>query len=443
MIVSIITLIKIIVFGRPDGDRSDRRTWRGQGKSTPGKSTPEKSALGPPGPAAKRPAAKSFNLADVDLRLLKVLQAVVRSGGFSSAQSELGLSAATISNHMAKLEARLGIRLCERGRRGFSLTEDGARIHEASLSLFRSIDNFSGIVGSVRGELTGQVYFGTVDAMYTNSGLDLPRALKRFQDIAPKVLINIETASPQQLHQRLLHGRYFLILTPIQAPDTSIRARPIFEETQALYCGRDHPLFSVPERQLKPEMFSDYPYAACPISTPSISRISPTRRTGQCRPLRTASGTSSGPVRCRDTEARQQPKHLGHQQCRPIGIRRNLTCHQPDMRRLLKSSTPPSLRPAIRPGIDYMHSLQAVPIASYDAPAAITLLARSSVDLLLPTVALGPGDVVAAEHDNCVAGEPHGCFRRCGVAIVTIKRSALRGPSRAPADPRPIAARLR
>jgi DNA-binding transcriptional LysR family regulator len=163
---------------------------------------------------------------------------------------------------MAKLEARLGIRLCERGRRGFSLTEDGARIHEASLSLFRSIDNFSGIVGSVRGELTGQVYFGTVDAMYTNSGLDLPRALKRFQDIAPKVLINIETASPQQLHQRLLHGRYFLILTPIQAPDTSIRARPIFEETQALYCGRDHPLFSVPERQLKPEMFSDYPYAA-------------------------------------------------------------------------------------------------------------------------------------------------------------------------------------
>ena len=212
--------------------------------------------------SAKRAPAKTFNLADVDLRLLKVLHAVVRAGGFSAAQSELGLSAATISNHMARLEERLGVRLCERGRRGFSLTEDGARIHDASLSLFRSIDNFSGIVGSVRGELTGQVYFGTVDAMYTNTALALPRALQRFHDMAPKVLINIETASPQQLHQRLLHGRYFLILTPIQAPDTSIRARPIFEEAQALYCGREHPLFKVAQHKLKPAMLGDHPYAA-------------------------------------------------------------------------------------------------------------------------------------------------------------------------------------
>ncbi len=209
-----------------------------------------------------RPGSRSFNLADVDLRLLKVLHAVVRCGGFSAAQSELGLSGATISNHMARLEDRLGVRLCDRGRRGFSLTEDGARIHEASLSLFRSIDNFSGIVGSVRGELTGQVHFGTVDAMYTNAALALPKALRRFYDLAPKVIIDIETASPQLLHQRLLHGRYFLILTPIQAPDTSIRAQPVFEETQALYCGRSHPLFKLPARALKPAMFGDHPYAA-------------------------------------------------------------------------------------------------------------------------------------------------------------------------------------
>jgi len=210
----------------------------------------------------KRSVPRSFNLADVDLRLLRVFHAVARNRGFSAAQTDLGLSAATVSNHIARLETRLGVRLCERGRRGFSLTEDGTRIYEASLSLFRSIDNFSGIVGSVRGELAGQVHFGTVDAMYTNAGLGLHRAFGKFHDLAPKVMLNIETASPQQLQQRLLDGRYSLVLTPIQTPHASIRAVPIFEESQALYCGRGHPLFATPARKIEPGTFSEFPYAA-------------------------------------------------------------------------------------------------------------------------------------------------------------------------------------
>jgi DNA-binding transcriptional LysR family regulator len=210
----------------------------------------------------KRSPPRKFSLSDVDLRLLKVFHAVALNRGFSAAQADLGLSAATVSNHIAKLETRLGVRLCDRGRRGFSLTEDGTRILEASFSLFRSVDNFSGIVGSVRGELAGQIHFGTVDAMHTNMKLGLHRAFERFHELAPKVMLNIETASPQQLQQRLLDGRYSLILTPIQTPHTSIHAEPIFEENQALYCGQGHPLFAVPSRKLKPAMFTGFPYAA-------------------------------------------------------------------------------------------------------------------------------------------------------------------------------------
>ena len=88
--------------------------------------------------------------------------------GFAAAQDELGLTPGTISNHIAHLEARFGVRLCERGRRGFSLTPDGVQIHEAAENLLRSVESFSGIVGSVRGELTGTVHLGTVDAMHTN-----------------------------------------------------------------------------------------------------------------------------------------------------------------------------------------------------------------------------------------------------------------------------------
>ena len=179
-----------------------------------------------------------------DLRLLRIFQSVVRHEGFAAAQDELGLTPGTISNHIAHLETRFGVRLCERGRRGFSLTPDGVRIHEAAENLLRSTENFASIVGSVRGELTGTVHLGTVDAMHTNVDAPLERAIARFSERAPKVVLHVEIASPQDLLQRLLDGRYTVILTPTEELHPSVVARPLYKEEQRLYCGRNHPLFS-------------------------------------------------------------------------------------------------------------------------------------------------------------------------------------------------------
>ncbi len=200
-----------------------------------------------------------LNFSPSDLRLLRVFLAVARHKGFATAQDELGLSPATISNHIAKLEGRLGIRLCERGRKGFLLTPDGLRIHEAAESLLRSVENFSGIVGSVKGELSGTVHLGIVDAMYTNSGVALHKAMGAFAEAAPLVHIHVEIASPQELLQRLLDGRYGAVLTPIETHHPSIRATPLFREEQRLYCGRRHPLFRA-RKTVSLREITEYPY---------------------------------------------------------------------------------------------------------------------------------------------------------------------------------------
>lgn len=209
-----------------------------------------------------RRSAAALQFAPTDLRLLKVFQAVVRHEGFAPAQGELGISAGTISNHIAQLEGRLGVRLCERGRKGFSLTSEGLRIHEAAENLLRSIENFSGTVGSVRGELTGTVHFGTVDAMYTNGDLHLDKALAKFNLHAPKVSLQLEIASPQDLQQRLLDGRYSLILTPLDATHPSVTAIELFQEEQSLYCGAGHELFAKSDCEISAELVQKYPYAA-------------------------------------------------------------------------------------------------------------------------------------------------------------------------------------
>lgn len=203
----------------------------------------------------------TLGFSPTDLRLLRIFQAVVRHEGFAAAQDDLGLTPSTISNHINHLEARFGVRLCERGRKGFSLTQEGVRIHEAAESLLRSIENFAGIVGSVRGELTGIVHLGTVDAMHTNSAAPLHRALAQFSSLAPKVLLHVEISSPQDLLQRLLDGRYSVILTPINEMHPSVSARPLFDEEQRLYCGRKHPLY-VQDATTSAAIVRRYPYTA-------------------------------------------------------------------------------------------------------------------------------------------------------------------------------------
>lgn len=81
-------------------------------------------------------------LSTADLKLLRVFVAVVHSGGFSAARTELNVSQPTISIKISDLESRLGMRLCDRGRGGFKLTAEGQRVYEASLNLFRSLDTF-------------------------------------------------------------------------------------------------------------------------------------------------------------------------------------------------------------------------------------------------------------------------------------------------------------
>src|SRR6201994_2356029 len=80
---------------------------------------------------------RTFNgkISDGDIRLLRVFCAVVRCGGFAAAESELQLGLPSISRYIKDLETRLGVRLCRRGRVGFSLTEQGKQAYSSTLQV--------------------------------------------------------------------------------------------------------------------------------------------------------------------------------------------------------------------------------------------------------------------------------------------------------------------
>src|ERR1700754_2440222 len=94
----------------------------------------------PSAPGSPLSASPGSSLAALDLRLIRVFLAIVDAGGVSSAQATLNIGQSTISTQLATLETRIGYRLCERGRSGFSLTARGEQFVEAARALLSAVD---------------------------------------------------------------------------------------------------------------------------------------------------------------------------------------------------------------------------------------------------------------------------------------------------------------
>jgi DNA-binding transcriptional LysR family regulator len=199
---------------------------------------------------ARAGTALGRRLDAADIRLLRVFAQIVDAGGFSAAQIALNVSQSTISAKMAELEARLGTRLCRRGRAGFALTDSGRRVYEASQILFRALDEFSAQLGDVRGSLVGDLHIAALDALASNPDCKLQRAIERFKGHGGSVHITLHVTHPLDIERAVLDGRYHLGIGsfPSHAPGLSYRF--LFDEEQQLFCGRGHAFFARSDRNL-------------------------------------------------------------------------------------------------------------------------------------------------------------------------------------------------
>jgi DNA-binding transcriptional LysR family regulator len=182
-------------------------------------------------------------LANIDIKLLRVFAAIVEAGGFAPAQAQLNLSPSRMSTLLADLETRLGMRLCQRGRVGFRLTDKGRAIHEASLQLFAALEQFRARAGGLRGRLVGDLQIGTVDNTLTNPACRLADAIGRFKGRDADVHITLHVLAPTELEQAVLDLRLPAAIGAFHHHVAGLRYAPLFVEEQTLYCGRGHPFF--------------------------------------------------------------------------------------------------------------------------------------------------------------------------------------------------------
>lgn len=184
-----------------------------------------------------------MQLQDTDIRLLRVFDAIVRAGSFSAAQSVLNISASTISEHMTRLETRLGLKLCERGRSGFKLTLAGQHTYQACQQLFDSIDCFKDKMSEFHQDLRGDLHIGMIDNTISNQQMPVIDGLRQLLQRSDAIVPNIKIGTPYQLEQDVLNRKLHLAIGPFQQHIPGLEYRALYVEQHCLYCSHLHPFF--------------------------------------------------------------------------------------------------------------------------------------------------------------------------------------------------------
>lgn len=195
----------------------------------------------------------SGRIADTDIRLLRIYKTVVECGGFAAAEVTLNISRAAISIAISDLESRLSLRLCQRGRGGFSLTDQGRQVYQAILQLLSALEDFRTQVNSIHTRLKGELNIGITDNLVTMPRMRITRALKTLKEAGPDVTVNIRMIPPSDIERGILDGRLHIGVVPVLKPLAGLNYIPLYEEESQLYCSNTHPLFLQAESDLAVE----------------------------------------------------------------------------------------------------------------------------------------------------------------------------------------------
>lgn len=181
-------------------------------------------------------------LSDNDLRLARVFCKIVDCGGIAAAEASLGVGRSTISRQLQDFETRLGIVLCERGRGGYRLTEEGEQTLAYVEALLAAVDNFSTDVAGLSRDVVGKLKLGLIDTSTSDPRNPIRHVLKTFQARAPNARLEVSTGSAKALERKVLEGQLHFALIPEYWQHEALETLPLYQERVGLFAGSGHPI---------------------------------------------------------------------------------------------------------------------------------------------------------------------------------------------------------
>jgi len=169
-------------------------------------------------------------------RDLRLFVAAYEERSFTAAAAREHATQSGVSQHIRKLEERLGVRLFARGVGPVAPTPAGDRLYRDAVALLRDQDAATRAVRAHAGGLEGEVRIGLMPTM---TRCALAPALARGMAEQPNVRIRVIEAYSAVLTPMIRAGELDLAVVPAFGDSTGLRVRPFLRTPEVLVSAAD------------------------------------------------------------------------------------------------------------------------------------------------------------------------------------------------------------
>ncbi|MHC4441692.1 MAG: LysR family transcriptional regulator [Planctomycetota bacterium] len=173
----------------------------------------------------------------MNIETLRVFCDVVRSQSFSQGASLNGITQSAASQAVNQLERYFGVKLIDRSKRPFILTNEGQTCYEGFRNVLDNFDVAESRVRSMRQEISGLV---RVAAIYSVGLHDMGRAMQNFMRQYPKARVRLEYVRPTMIYEAVQNEEVDLGIVSYPTTIRGINIIPLRKENMVLVCHPEH-----------------------------------------------------------------------------------------------------------------------------------------------------------------------------------------------------------
>lgn len=184
---------------------------------------------------------RNFKLHGLDVRTLRLFQAVVDAGNLTHAAKANHLAVSAASRRITNFETLIGTPLLERHARGVSLTPTGMLVAESVRNILDELNGLSNISHNSRHGINKHVRLLGNGVAITEY---LPAVIRKFREKHPDVLIEIEESRSWDTAQSLQqdYARIGIAAVSNEYKSSGLNQFEYFTEPLVLVAHKSHPL---------------------------------------------------------------------------------------------------------------------------------------------------------------------------------------------------------
>ena len=162
---------------------------------------------------------------------IRLFVAAFEERSFTAAAARENATQSGVSQHIAKLEKRLGVTLLEREKGGISPTPAGEAYYARCLDVLAAVEAASSSLSGLKGLLSGEISVGLMPTMTRSA---LAPALALFSAAHPNVRVKVMEAYSGVLTREVRGGEFDFAIVPAFAGGPGLSVRPFLKTREML-----------------------------------------------------------------------------------------------------------------------------------------------------------------------------------------------------------------